>query len=239
MNKTLAAAMAGFIALGASAHAQNSMIASPASSIPNFDVQSVGPILNELGVIWEAKVAQNGQAYIAAGVQYDQGALQFILAPAACRGGNGDDCVGINMVAIFEGDPNPQTVSAFNYRYAFASAGIDPQNGSAYLSRYEIADYGMPRGNLATSIMVFVNQAVKFSDELATARRTVALDGYADDLSASMLNRQVRTEVAGVENHINNPVDAHDLGLEEGALYVREFLRDKAAPRNKIENLKK
>ena len=53
----------------------------------------------------------------------------------------------------------------------------------------KIADFGAQKGNLATSIQVFVNQVLMFGNELATAGRTVSLEGYADDLSASMLNR--------------------------------------------------
>lgn len=225
----VAAALAAF----SSAQAQELSVATPNSVIPNFDIQSVGPVLNELGVAWQAGKAENGQTFIGATVG---GGLQFILAPTACRGEGESDCVGLNMVAIFDGNANPQTVQAFNYRYAFASAGLNPQ-GTAYLSRYEISDYGLPRGNLATSIMVFVNQVALFAKELDTARRTVSLEGYADDLASSQLNRQARAALTGVEAHAANAIEAHQIGLEEGAAYVREFIADTSLPRNKIKNL--
>jgi len=215
------------------AFAQSAGVSNPQSTIPNFDIQSVGPILNELGVAWQAQKADDGQTYLAAHVA---GQVNFLLAPTACRGANQTDCAGLNMVAIFDGNANPQTVQAFNYRYAFASAGLDP-SGSAYLSRYEIADYGMPRGNLATSIQVFANQVVMFGAELATARRTVSLDGYADDLSAGHLNSTGLILMIGVEAHTLTALDQHQQGFERAAAQVKKLIADERAPRNKINNI--
>lgn len=214
-----------------SASAQQ-IISNPTQTIANFDLANVGPVLNELGIAWQSGKTETGQTYIAASAG---NSVNFIMAPAACRDQQVSDCVGINMVAIFDGQANPQTVQAFNYRYAFASAGLDP-SGSAYLSRYDICDYGIPRGNLATSIMVFVNQVVMFGNELDSARRTVSLEGTADDLSARYLNGR-GLQALGVNIHDTSaPLDRHQNGLETGAVFVREFLRDKTVPRNKILN---
>lgn len=230
MKKTIISLVSAAILFGSAAAQQ--IISNPTQSIANFDVANLGPVLNELGIAWQAAQAQNGQTYIAASAG---GAVNFIMAPAACRDQSVSDCVGINMVAIFDGQANAQTVQAFNYRYAFASAGLDP-SGSAYLSRYDISDFGIPRGNLATSIMVFVNQVVMFSNELNSARQTVSLEGTAEDLSARYLNGQ-GLQALGVNVHDTAaPLDRHQNGLEAGALVVREFLRDKSTPRNKILN---
>jgi len=220
-------------AIGAPALAQAApTIADPQGSIADFSPQTVGPLLDELGLAWEVQTPPNAQPYIAASYA---GIINFILAPTACRGATGDECVGLNMVAIFDGAPNPQTVRAFNYRYAFASAGIDP-SGAAYLSRYDLSDYGIARGNLATSIQVFVNQVAMFAAELDTAQRTVSLDGYADDLASSSLNRAARETLTGAEIHAANAIERHRFGLEDGAQAVRRFIRDENAPRTKIEN---
>ncbi len=232
MKKTIAAICAGITALSG-AHAQQT-VANPAATIKNFDPESVGPVLRELGVAWRAQKNDKGQTYIIANAG---GVLNFILAPAACRANGKADCIGLNMLSVFEGNANPQTVRAFNHRYAFARAGIDP-SGAAYFSRYEIADYGMPRGNLATSIQVFVNQAVALGRELDTARRTVSLEGYADDLAAKELNRQGLSDMTGVEIHAANAIDRHQQGLEDSAIAVRQFILDKSAPRNKINNIR-
>ncbi|MEO1252411.1 MAG: hypothetical protein AAFW81_08705 [Pseudomonadota bacterium] len=221
-------------ALTAPAGAQTQPVSNPNGTLASFDAKNVGAILNELGAVWQAQQG-NGQSYIAANAG---GEINFLLVPTACKGANQTQCVGLSMVAIFEGNANPQTVTAFNYRYAFASAGLDP-SGSAYIKRYEISDYGMARGNLATSILVFVEQAKMLQSELSTARRTVALEGYADDLAANALNR---TGVAGIDNaslHAKSAVDAHQVGLDEAAAQIKFFIENKSAPRNKIKNISK
>ena len=207
-------------------------IANPQISIAEFSPETVGPLLTELGLVWQVKNPDASQYYIEASYA---GVITFNLAPTACRGANGTECVGLNMVALFEGSANPQTVRAFNYRYAFASAGIDP-SGVAYLSRYDLSDYGIARGNLATSIQVFINQVAMFAAELYTSQRTVSLEGYADDLASSALNREVRETLSGSEIHAANAIERHQFGLEEGAAAVRRFILDETAPRNKIDN---
>ena len=209
-----------------------SLVANPTGTIPNFDSGSIGPILNELGVTWQTGALENGNPLIAANAGGD---LIFYMMPTVCGGAGNTSCIGMNMVAIFEGNANPQTVSAFNYRYAFASAGIDP-SGSAYISRYDIADYGLPRGNLASSILNFVGLADKFQKELASADRTVSLEGYADDLSASYLNRVGVKQMTGVELGAKDLIERHQQGFEETANEIKKLISDKKAPRNKIDN---
>ncbi len=222
------------IATSLGALAQPAPVANPTDVIASFDAQTVGSVLNELGAVWQAQEA-NGQNYIAANAG---GEINFLLVPAACKGANNTQCVGLSMVAIFEGDANPQTVTAFNYRYAFASAGLDP-SGSAYIKRYEISDYGMARGNLATSMLVFIEQAKMLHSELSTARRTVAFEGQSDDLSARALNRDGLSDIYGAKIHAANPIDAHQNGLDDTARQVEFFIENKSAPRNKIKNLRK
>jgi len=240
--KIFIASICASAALLSSASAQNSQItnsrapvANPTSVISEFSVESIGPILSELGVTWNAYEADGGQPYIDANFS---GAVNFRLIPSSCRANGFKKCAGLSMLAGFSGQANAQTVNAFNYRYAFASAGLDP-TGSAYLSRYEISDYGVARGNIATSFLVFIQQAAFFADELASARQTVSLEGYADDLSASSLNRQARENLTGVKITAANPIELHQQGFEELAEHVRVFISDQSAPKNKITNFSK
>lgn len=243
MKRFFGAALAGAVCVsGASAQntqlgapVQTAPVTNPTSVISDFGIDKVGPILNELGVTWQSYTADNGQPFIDANFA---GAVNFRLIPTACSGENFSKCVGLSMLAAYAGNANQQTVNAFNYRYAFASAGLDP-SGSAYISRYEISDYGMPRGNLATSLMVFVQQTAYFADELSSAGQTVSLEGYADDLAASKLNRMAREEITGVREVAANPVQLHQQGIEEMADHVRHFVTDKSAPKNKISNIAK
>lgn len=226
------ASLVAAMTAGASALAEEPPVSNPAVLLRDFDAQSVGAVLSELGVIWQASETE-GQPYIAASAG---GEVSFILVPAACRGENHTGCVGLSMVAIYDGGADARTIQAFNYRYAFASAGLDP-SGDAYLKRYEISDYGIARGNLATSILVFLEQAQMLRNELSTARRTVAQEGYADDLAASLLNRGGVEALTGRRAHMAGAIEAHRVGLDESALHVKRLINNPRAPRNKINNI--
>ena len=239
MKKIVGVALAGALSLSGALAQNNQLsntpVSNPTSTVSEFSVQTVGSVLSELGVTWQAYQADNGQPFIDANFA---GVMNFRLIPAACRQSGYQNCIGLSMIAGFTGQANAQTVNAFNYRYAFASAGLDP-SGEAYISRYEISDYGMPRGNLATSLLVFVQQAALLSDELASARQTVSLEGFADDLAAARLNQMVREDITGVETVAANPVELHQQGIEDLAEHVRQFVSDKSAPKNKIANIAK
>ena len=229
-----AAAMAMTVGVS-SASAQNEMgatgssLSNPETVVRKFSVQTVGPVLNELGMPWQVRQLDNGAQYIHAA----SGSMQFILFFTVC---NGAECSGMQAVTFFsDANANPQTVQAFNVRYPFGTAGID-QNGAAYVSRYDIADYGIPRGNIASSVINFLGLAEMFVSELANAHQTVSLEGYADDLSSSSLNRQGLSHFTGVDTAMSMQADAHRDGFEQGAEMIRLLLKDESAPRNKIQN---
>ncbi len=236
--KTIAI-MLGAAALSASvcatgANAQNQMGASsglsnPETVVRKFSVQSVGPVLNELGMPWQVRQLDNGAQYLHAA----SGSMQFVLFFTVCEG---SECSGMQSVTFFgDSGSNPQTVQAFNVKYPFGTAGVD-QDGTAYVSRYDIADYGIPRGNIASSVVNFLGLAQMFATELANAHQTVSLEGYADDLASSSLNRQGLNHFAGVEGALSMQSDQHLDGFEQGAEMVRMLLKDSSAPRNKIQN---
>lgn len=226
-----AGAIAGLLIAG-SASAQSELISNPSSTLPNFDVETLGPTLSELGIVWQPRATEDGKTYISANIG---GQLTFLIEPTACRGPGQVNCVGMNMIALFEGKANSQTVYAFNDHYAFASSGLDP-SGSAYISRYEIADYGMPRGNFATSVTVFAALAEQLRNDLFTSAQTVSLDGYSDDLSSLLLNRHALTTLTGVEAVLETDFARHQIGFEESALQIKNLIADKRTPRNKIKN---
>ena len=184
--KILVAATAACAALGAVANAGQDIVSNPRAMVPNFDVQNVGPVLTELGAVWQEGQANDGQRYIQASVG-DGLYLNFI--PAACDGSTGKNCVGLSTVAFFSSAAiNYQTIAAFNQRYRFAAAGIAADGKTAYISRYDIADYGIPRGNLASSVANLAYLASIFRNEIASSGKTVSLEGYADDMASRLLN---------------------------------------------------
>lgn len=229
--KILIAAMAVSVALGAVAHAEQDIVANPRGMVPNFDAQNVGPVLTELGAVWQEGVANDGQRYIQASVG---DGLYLNLIPAACEGDTGKNCVGLSTVAFFTSDAiNYQTIAAFNQRYRFAAAGIAADGKTAYISRYDIADYGIPRGNLASSVANLAYLASIFRGEIANAGKTVSLEGYAEDMSSRLLNGRGLEAMGGSVEALTR----HQRAFEQSAEVIQVLMQDRDAPRNKIENI--
>lgn len=238
-----AIAVIAVIASGAAAqnsladvNTQEAPVSNPANAISNFDIQLVGPVLNELGVAWQSMQDGNGNPVIKANAA---GQLIFYMQPTACRAANNTDCVGLATFAYFEGAVNAQTVRAFNDRYAFVSTGLMSSEGGAYISRYDIADYGIPRGNVASSVLNFLALADRFRSELQTASQTIAYEGYAADLSSALLNRESRKALTGEATLPKNVVERHQQGFEDSIEQILLMSADKSLPRNKIDNIAK
>lgn len=232
MRKFAAVAILAALSIGA-AQAEEDYVSNPRGVIPNFDVANVGPILTELGAVWQQRQGAGGQPYIALSAGGD---LSMMMIPTACKGANYSKCVGMNTVVAFSGRSfNHQTVSAFNQRYWFSTAGMTEDGSGAYLSRYEIADYGIARGNIAASLLNLYELAKIFQNELLTAGKTVSLEGYAEDLSARRLNASGLTALAGPG--AVNAATRHQAAMEESTDLIRVLMAEKDTPRNKIENL--
>ena len=231
---------AGLVALAISAgaaSAQTDIISNPRGMVTNFDAVNLGPVLTELGIVWQERRTADGMPFIAASIGGD---LSFNIVPLACLGPDQKSgCVGANMVTFFTGGyANPQSVSAFNQKYVFTSAGTFSDNSTAYLSRYDIADYGIPRGNVASSVGSYYALARRFRDEIAA--KTVSADGYIDDLSAGILN--VRSaEAVGLDATVEGDgtmVAVHQASLEATPELIRKLIASDNAPRNKITNVR-
>lgn len=209
--------------------AQEDPISNPRALVANFDVANVTPLLDELGLLHETRTTEDGQTFIVAS---DGGNLSFNIVPAACLNANKTRCIGVIVIALFSGSANPQTVSAFNQRFVFSSAGIVSEG--AYLSRYDIADYGIPRGNFASSLATFVYVADQFRQALASGSKTVSLDGYPSDLSARLLNLK-SAEAVGVARAAGAGPDRtpHRLDIEAAPESVEALWRA-GAPVNRL-----
>lgn len=240
MKKMMLASL-GAVALVVSAGAANAqgqeLISNPRGMVANFDVVNLGPVLTELGVVWQERQLADGRPFIAASIG---ATLSFNIVPAACLGADGkSNCVGANLITLFTGGaPNPQSVSAFNQKYVFTSAGMYSDGSSAFLSRYDIADYGIPRGNVASSVYNYFTLAQRFRDEIAT--QTVSADGYADDMSAAALNMEsgkaIGFDVAVATDGTMAAI--HRASFEATPELVRKLIASDNAPRNKISNIR-
>lgn len=232
MKIALAAAAALTASIGI-AQAQSSEIPNPRGMVAYFDTTTIGSILSDMNYVWEQRQSRTGQPYVQVSAN---GEVVFVVVPTACQGEAFTRCVGMNTVAILSGEKfNYQTVTAFNQRYWFSTAGMAPDGRNAYISRYEIADFGIPRGNVAESILNLLYLAEKLRDELATSKRTVSLEGFASDLSASNLNSNALIQVAGAA--AVNSVSRHQAAMEESVELVLDLINDAETPRNKVHNV--
>lgn len=228
VSAVLAAAL---IATSASAQVSN-----PAGIVRNFDIANIGPVLTEFGVQWEQRTGPNNQPFIVASVN----GYLFNLAPSACQGANFTQCLGVQMFSLNESSGvSQQAINAFNLRYAFLSAGPTPQG--YYLSRYDIADYGIARGNVFSSISSFLSIAARASSEVAGGGQTISSIGYAEDLSASQLNEEAAKTLGIAAETLtgNSSVDAHIKAIRATPEFVNAFAASGAAGVNKIDNLTK
>ncbi|VAW08328.1 hypothetical protein MNBD_ALPHA05-1279 [hydrothermal vent metagenome] len=234
--------MAVATVLASSAAAQNSLsgaasppvVANPTTLISDFDVQSVGPILDELGVVWRAVATEGGGAAIVANAG---GALNFYMQPSACRVNGTSKCIGVLIFSPYEGDANSQTVRAFNDRYPFTRTALNGSDG-AFITRYEIADFGIPRGNVAASLLNFFTLASRFHAELASAGRTVSLEGYSGDLAAASLNRKGLVHLTGAIEAAPAMSERHNKSFDEATDDILRLIELEDLPRNKIKNFK-
>ncbi len=242
MHKVLGVIAATAAALS-SAAAQNSLagpadgpavISNPTTSIANFDAQTVGPILNELGVAWRAVATDDGGSAIVANAG---GALNFYMQPTACQVNGTSNCIGVLIFSPYEGDANSQTVRAFNDRYPFTRTALN-ESGGAFITRYEIADFGIPRGNVAHSLLNFFTLAGRFQDELASAGRTVSLEGYGDDLAASSLNNMGLVSMTGAVEHAPALSERHNNSFDDATGDILRLIELEDLPRNKIKNIR-
>lgn len=232
MKKPLLTLLTIVAALGVStgAFAQNNSLFGGGSGIQNagqllrnYDVETLVPILQELGMKWEGRTGPTGKILL---VTSPDG-LKFVMVPTACQAGANQGCVGLNMIALFSGNADYRTVNSFNYRYAFSSAGID-DSGTAYIGRYEIADYGVPKGNLIVSMAVFLSQAGYFGDTLNTASRTVSTTPSPDDLAANALNMPDLATMT-----------THQAGFEQTREMVKVLVQAEQQSPGKIANFTK
>lgn len=232
------AALSGVVAIVGigSVAAQDSEISDPRRNIPDFDAQHLGPVLDDLGVTWQERRTDDGGRYIRASVGTS---FAFNIVPSACEDQYElTSCLGASFIALYGGAPlNYQTVSAFNQRYAFTTAGVLPGGRDAFISRYEIADFGIARGNVASSLANFIYLAERFKNEITNGVTTVAQEGYASDMAEASLNQKVALAMGAAPERPTSRALRHRAAFEAVADAVRLLNASDAAPKNKISNI--
>lgn len=227
-----AAVAAVVFASGASAQ----VIANPSGVVRNFDIANLGPVLTEMGIQWEQRVGPENQPFIAA----DVNGYFVNIVPTACQGAGFTQCLGVQTFSLNEAaNVNQQSINAFNLRYAFLSVG--PVSNGFYVSRYDIADYGIARGNVQSSLASFYSIAGIAAGELGGGGQTISSVGYAEDNSASHLN-EAAGKALGVDVAVapSDPIAAAHLKVIKATPeFVKAFATFGTAAVNKIDNVVK
>lgn len=231
--RKFAAALAAFAAIGGAASAQVVYdIKNPSATVRNFDAANLGTVLTDLGLAYQlGDVDGNGQQEFR--VVRDN--FIFFVVPTACLANGTSNCVGAHIFAFFTTSPvNQQTINAFNIRFPFVSTG--PLPNGFYVARYEIADFGIARGNVESSLDSFYDLAGEAFRQLGSSSQTVSAEGFADDMAASLLNEaSARASGLAPANADGQATHLHQIRVL--ADRVRAFA-DAATPTdyNKIEN---
>ena len=233
-----AAVAAGLLSMVGSALAQsNSLtadkapVSNPGHTLSSLHAEAIIPVLAELGLDYQGATLPNGQKVVLAEAP---NGLKFQITPTACEEG-AQRCKGVNMLALFQTRAQERVISAFNYRYAFVSTGLD-DSGVAYISRYDIADYGMPKGNLAVSIQTYLYMASLFDRHLYEATNTVSLEADPAALSAHALNMQTVLADATLADSLGLSTASHEVSFEEITDAVSTFVRADAMAPGRIIN---
>ncbi|MEL6378658.1 MAG: hypothetical protein AAFQ29_02720 [Pseudomonadota bacterium] len=222
------------------AHAQTAPdpISQPGVSIVSFDVAQLGPILTEMKYLWQARQAPDGSPFILANSGGDS---IFVITPLACRGTQYTDCVGMQLISVFDDKADPEAVRDFNNRYVFSNVGIN-DNGNSYISRYDIADYGIARGNVATIISTFVTfseiyaETIVESHDAITFRRESGLSTKVSRLNETDKNGLVLNANLGPGGVARSRFDAepHNPRLREAYEKRQQIFDDAALPLNRL-----
>lgn len=120
-----------------------------------FTYDEVESVLTSLGLPHLRVKDQDGNPYIS--VTEPESKINFAIALTVCQGAG---CYGMLIdTAYNRGAEIPaQVINEFDFGQPFIAAAM-LNASTAYISRYEIADFGIPRGNIASNIINFIEIA--------------------------------------------------------------------------------
>ncbi len=135
-----------------------------AQVLPNFSPGTVEPVLDAIG----ARHQRGGQPGRPVLIVTFPNNRRTVLSFGSCNAAGACKAMAMQTVwpkiAGATPERTAEAVAAFNRRYSFAKAFM-LSDGRPALQRYLTADYGFIRGNLAVNLLVFANQAERFSAE--------------------------------------------------------------------------
>lgn len=168
-------ALIALLSIGLSAPAAIAQVAPPrwnprapenTQLLPTFSYETVEPVLTAIGARFERR---GNPARPALAVQFPNNRRAAIVFGSCEREGASCRALSLQSVWTVPQGASPErlveTLRRFNQRYAFSRAFVT-RDGRLALQRYLVGDYGFVRGNLAVNLLVFANQAERFSAEV-------------------------------------------------------------------------
>jgi hypothetical protein len=129
----------------------------------SWDAARIVALATELGDTAEQDTdTDGGPPYV--GVTTASG-LKYIIEPTACDHSN---CAGFQLTAEFDTATTADQMNRFNLFRSFTKSYVDGSN--TFITRYEINDYGIPKGNVAADMTNFEAVAATFADYLSTGK---------------------------------------------------------------------
>ena len=158
----IAAFVALFLSLGFVGQAAAGQISNPTGLVYDLSADSLMPLFTEMNMSPEKFQTDDGKSYIVL-TEPDSG-LTIVAIPEACTSGK---CIGVNFVVIFSDSTLANDrITYFNSTFSFVKVVKSEESNRVEVYRYEIADFGIPRGNLRESVMNLVALSKKVRAEL-------------------------------------------------------------------------
>lgn len=136
--------------------------------IASLGIDTVTPALAVVVANQVAQANEDGSEFISATAA---NGLGFRVQFEACEESAREGCKAMLLLAVWEAFPAEfhqrlaQSLSAFTREQPMVSAGT-LEDGSPYVARYVIADFGTPQGNLVSEFANFVRAATDFHNEV-------------------------------------------------------------------------
>jgi hypothetical protein len=115
------------------------------------------------------------------------GGLKFFGVLTACATPPETKCAGMMLVSAFTGAPPADALHKFDSEHPFTSTFIE--GGDTFLVRYEIADFGIPFGNIASN----------FSNFASTVEQLSTIGGAAGSVALTNSDATAAPHVGGID----------------------------------------
>lgn len=200
--RLLFAALAATLLCASSAHA----LQNPTGIVSSFTLKEIQSVLSEIGIASEqGKIGD----FPTVRAQTPDG-FRFTLTPLACL--QDGRCVGLDIMAVYTDSSqiaSPAIINEFDAGYPFLDA-MQPNPNTVVLNRYAIADFGIPRGNIASNITNFIGIALNFPAFVRSYGQVSQLEKLTPSAAAILSERSAEAFDAG-RAHFGAPSMTRDL----------------------------